>query len=284
MFDDLMRTLADNGFSSVACDQRGYSPGASPPNVEDYDYDNLRDDVFAVADAVGFDKFHLVAHDHGAVLGWYSAGSDRGAERFLTFTSLSIPHVTAFSKALDPTGDPDDQDVDQQMASQYFTMFIEDNSATSHFGAFCAALRLSSWNFKSCEQTQHSLWWYNGAMDRGAMAGPPFMSAGQLLMKGQVGMAALRSFWGGKETGPYHQTSPTGPVSMPVLYVCGSKDPSVLCNKPYALKTKDYCPAGYSYLEVKCGHGLLSCGNKSERQKVVDAIVNHLQGEGKEVV
>lgn len=283
MYNDLMRTMADNGFSSVACDQRGYSLGASPTNEEDYNYNNMRDDVFAVADAVGFDKFHLVAHDHGAVLGWYSAGSDRGAERFLTFTALSIPHVDALSKALDPTGDHADQDIDQQMASQYFTMFIEESSATSHWGMFCHAFKGS--HFKNCEHVQHALWWYNGAiLGAGALAGAPFMTAGELLLKGDLKMAALRTTWGGKDDGPHHQTSPTGPVSMPVLYVCGSSDDSILCNKPYALKTKDYCPAGYSFLEVNCGHGLLSCNDQTETQKVVDAIVNHLKGEGQEVV
>ena len=50
----LMRTLAAKGFHSVACNQRGYSPGAAPANVTDYDYNLLRDDVFAVAAAVNF--------------------------------------------------------------------------------------------------------------------------------------------------------------------------------------------------------------------------------------
>lgn len=202
----------------------------------------------------------------------------------LTFTSLSIPHVDAFSKALDSTGAPDDQDEGQQMASQYFTMFIEDHSATSHLGFFCNSMRLGDSRFKSCDHVQHALWWYNGAMEIGAMAGPPFMTAGELLLKGDPTMSALRAFWGGKETGPYHQTSPTGPVSMPALYVCGSKDSYIYCNKPYALKTKEYCPAGYSYLEANCDHDLLSCKDKSETQKVVDAIVDHIKGEGREVV
>lgn len=285
MYNDLMRTMASNGFSSVACDQRGYSLGASPPNVEDYNYNNLRDDVFAVADAVGFDKFHLVAHDHGAVLGWYAAGSDRGAERFLTYTAMSIPHIDAFSKALDSNGDKSDQDIDQQIASQYFTMFIEDDSATSHMRLFCNMFRASSRNFKSCEHVQHALWWYNGAiLEAGAMTLPRWMSSGELLLKGNAGMSLLRANWGGHDIGPHPQTSPTGPVSMPVLYVCGSTDDSILCNKPYALKTQDYCPAGYSYLEVNCGHGLLKCHDHSETQKVIDGIVNHLKGEVMEVV
>merc|ERR1712232_219004 len=129
---------------------------------------------------------------------------------------------------------------------------------------------MSGGKFKDCEHFQHALWWYNGAiLGAGAMASPPFMNAVDLLLSGWPAMSTLRGFWGGRDIGPHPQTSPTGPVSMPVLYVCGSSGSSILCNKPYALKTKDYCPAGYSYLEVNCGHGLLSCGDRSETQKVV---------------
>lgn len=282
MYNDLMLAMADNGFSSVACDQRGYSPGASPPDIDEYNYENMRDDVFAVADAVGFDKFHVVAHDHGAVLGWWSAGSDRGAERFLTYTAMSIPHIDAFSKALDPTGDQADQDIDQQMASQYFTMFIENDSATSHNGAFCSNFGRDP-HFQDCDHVQHALWWYHGAIiGAGVLALPPLLSAEQLLARGSS-LAHLRQIWPGQDIGPHPQASHAGPMSMPVLYICGSSDDSILCNKPYALKTKDYCPAGYSYLEVNCGHDVLSLGGKggcedqTELQKVVDSIVNHLQ-------
>ena len=74
MYMPLMRTLAAKGYHSVACNQRGYSPGAAPSNVTAYDYNLLKDDVFAVAKAVNFTaegrKFHLVGHDHGGVLGY----------------------------------------------------------------------------------------------------------------------------------------------------------------------------------------------------------------------
>jgi len=88
----------------------------------------LRDDVFAIAAASNFSKFHLVGHDHGACLGWVSAGSAEGRAKVLSYSSLSIPHPTAFNAALaGPAGD-----LQQQIASQYFTMFVLNDSAAIH--------------------------------------------------------------------------------------------------------------------------------------------------------
>lgn len=53
--------------NQVACNLRGYSPGASPPNVGDYEWDTaLEADAWAIADAVNFTAFHIVSHDMGA--------------------------------------------------------------------------------------------------------------------------------------------------------------------------------------------------------------------------
>ena len=121
MYMPLMRLLANEGYKSVACNQRGYSPGAAPDNVADYNYNVLRDDVFNIADAVNFTgQFHLVGHDHGAALGFYAAASPRGEARILSYSSLSIPHLAAFADGLfGPTAD-----IEQQIASQYFTMYV----------------------------------------------------------------------------------------------------------------------------------------------------------------
>ena len=41
MYVNLMRTLSSHGYSSVACNQRGYSPGAAPAGVTNYNYNTL---------------------------------------------------------------------------------------------------------------------------------------------------------------------------------------------------------------------------------------------------
>jgi pimeloyl-ACP methyl ester carboxylesterase len=89
MYSKLMLTLASSGFFGVACNQRGYSPGASPPLEGSYSYSQLGADVWDVAEAVlnsSSTKFHLVGHDHGAMLGWTVAASSLGKRRLLSFT------------------------------------------------------------------------------------------------------------------------------------------------------------------------------------------------------
>jgi len=122
MYVPLLRRLAALNYSSIACNQRGYSLDA-PQNEQDYLYQNLRQDAFAVA-AVYFGsstRFHLIGHDHGAMLGWTMAASDNAHTRIASWTALSVPHADAFSNGLYGPN----SDVDQQISSQYFTMFVD---------------------------------------------------------------------------------------------------------------------------------------------------------------
>jgi pimeloyl-ACP methyl ester carboxylesterase len=98
MWVQLMPKLVAAGYRCIAPDQRGYSPGARPVDVEAYAYRALASDVFAIADAGDFARFHLVGHDWGALVGWAALGCDADA-RITTFTSLSIPHSLAIARA-----------------------------------------------------------------------------------------------------------------------------------------------------------------------------------------
>jgi pimeloyl-ACP methyl ester carboxylesterase len=119
-----------------------YSPEARPPAEASYAYTALRDDVYELADAANFSShgFHLVGHDHGALLGWFAASGAEGdgarSRRILSYSALSVPHPAAFSAALfGPSAD-----LEQQMASQYFTMFTLPNSSTLHGDLFYSAM------------------------------------------------------------------------------------------------------------------------------------------------
>ncbi len=104
MWEPLIRAADAMGFRVVAFDQRGYSPGARPDAVDAYRLPELVADLFSVADAVGFERFHLVGHDWGAVVGWVAAGQDR--DRVLSYASLSIPHPGAIGVANADRGTP----------------------------------------------------------------------------------------------------------------------------------------------------------------------------------
>jgi len=90
MWTPLIAAAAAAGYRVVAFDQRGYSPGARPEGVEPYAVPELVGDVLAVADAAGFERFHLVGHDWGCVVGWSVA--IQHPARVRSWTGLSIPH------------------------------------------------------------------------------------------------------------------------------------------------------------------------------------------------
>ena len=112
--------LAGAGFRAVAPDQRGYSPGARPPDVADYALPLLVQDVIGLADAVGAERFHIVGHDWGAVVAWAVAVAAR--DRVITANPVSVPHPDAFARVLnDPTSC-------QPQASSYFDVFVQPDS------------------------------------------------------------------------------------------------------------------------------------------------------------
>jgi pimeloyl-ACP methyl ester carboxylesterase len=98
MWMPVIEAAAAAGYRVVAFDQRGYSPGARPGAISDYATPELVADVLAVADAMGFERFHLVGHDWGAVVGWWTVM--QYPDRIRSWTALSIPHVGVFLAAM----------------------------------------------------------------------------------------------------------------------------------------------------------------------------------------
>ncbi len=110
-----LEALGQAGYRAVAPDQRGYSPGARPEGHENYRIGHLVDDVLAMADRLGSERFHVVGHDWGAVVAWHLAG--RHGCRVRSLTALSVPHPIAFATALASPG------TDQRHRSSYIALF-----------------------------------------------------------------------------------------------------------------------------------------------------------------
>ncbi|EFV11915.1 alpha/beta fold hydrolase [Segniliparus rugosus] len=89
--------LVAAGFRVLAPDQRGYSPGARPNTVGSYTLDRLVDDVLALADQAGAERFDVLGHDWGAAVSWLLAAAH--PDRVRTLTALSVPHPLAFASA-----------------------------------------------------------------------------------------------------------------------------------------------------------------------------------------
>lgn len=90
--------LSEAGYRVIAPDQRGYSPGARPPRRRDYSLDRLVEDVVALADAAGIDRFHVIGHDWGGAVAWGLGASH--PHRLASLTSLSTPHGRAMGRAM----------------------------------------------------------------------------------------------------------------------------------------------------------------------------------------
>ena len=125
-----LAALGDAGFRGVAFDQRGYSPGIRPAEVDAYAPDELVGDVLRVAAALGWPRFDLVGHDWGSAVAWMVAAAH--PDRLRSLTAVSTPHGAAFSAALRG-------DTDQQKRSEYFRLFRTPvtRSASCSMGAGC---------------------------------------------------------------------------------------------------------------------------------------------------
>ena len=86
--------LGDMGYRAIAPSQRGYSPGARPDPREFSHYliDRLMDDAMAIVAAAGYGsvRFHLVGHDWGGLVAWWTAS--RYPERVAKLAILNAPH------------------------------------------------------------------------------------------------------------------------------------------------------------------------------------------------
>lgn len=90
--------LAGAGFHAVAPNQRGYSAGARPKDLDGYRVERLVSDVLAMADALGATRFHLVGHDWGGQVAWLTTALH--PDRILSLSVLSRPHPAAFVRAM----------------------------------------------------------------------------------------------------------------------------------------------------------------------------------------
>jgi len=119
-FEAQILALADVGYRVIAPNQRGYSPGARPTDEAAYLLPNLVGDINGIADALGYDRYHVVGHDWGAMVAW-SLGINY-PERLYSLTAISVPHPQPFQETRN------DSNSCQFAASMYFGFFIQPNS------------------------------------------------------------------------------------------------------------------------------------------------------------
>jgi pimeloyl-ACP methyl ester carboxylesterase len=81
-----LEALAD-GYRVIAVDLKGY--GQSGKSDGDYSADQVAEEVLALLDTIGLERFNLVTHDWGTLLGDFIAG--RHPERIIKYVRMQAP-------------------------------------------------------------------------------------------------------------------------------------------------------------------------------------------------
>ena len=106
--------LLDRDFHLIIPDQRGFAGSDRPQPVADYSANKVTDDIFALADALGVERFALVGHDWGGAIAWSAAL--RGDPRLERLAIVNAPHPVIFQKSVI-------ENAEQRAASQYINAF-----------------------------------------------------------------------------------------------------------------------------------------------------------------
>jgi pimeloyl-ACP methyl ester carboxylesterase len=222
-WSETMESLAARQYRSIAPNLRGYSPGANPPDADDYTMQQLVADVIGIADAQGAARFHLVGHDWGGALAWGVAA--RHPERLLSLTSLSTPHPAAMLEALRTST--------QSLRSVYMGLFRvprlpEAMLQLGNFSQLGLALRVFGLPRDSWERDRRQL------QRAGGMRGP------------------LNWYRGATRRSPGSRRQRR--ITVPTLYIWGRHDPFL--GRRAAELTAQYVTGPYAFEELDAGHWL----------------------------
>jgi pimeloyl-ACP methyl ester carboxylesterase len=210
-WDQVTPYLVEAGYRVLAPDQRGYSPRARPKGRRAYALQHLAGDVVAMLDAADVEKAHVVGHDWGGGVAW--ALADLHPERLHTVTSLTTPHPRAMAKAM-LTGT-------QAFKSWYMFMFQ------------LPALPELAYRDRMQDRLRATL--------RGTGLADEAIDRYVTPLR-EPGAATAAINW--YRAMPFSKR-PTGKVSVPTLYVYGTKD--AFLGRKAADLTGNYVEAPYRY-------------------------------------
>lgn len=240
MWTPLLERLAAAGYQALAPDQRGYSAGARPEGAENYHYRHLAADVLALADAAGFQRFHLVGHDHGAGVGWTVVFDH--PEHVASWCALSVPHVAGFADAI--RNDPD-----QQQRSQYIQFFQQPGAAEAQFSADDFAPLRQIWSASDDAEIEAYL---------------------DVLKQPGVLTAALNWYRGSLNLERESAVDRVGDISVPTLLIWGNQDGAI--GRSGVEKGERYMKGPYRFVELDAGHWLI----QEQTDRVCREIMDHI--------
>jgi pimeloyl-ACP methyl ester carboxylesterase len=237
MWRSLMMDLSSTGYLCLAPNMRGYSHNACPNGKKNYRIEKLVQDVLDLASTLGKGKFHLIAHDWGAVIGWQLAYTS--SDSLFSYTALSVPHLKGFYKALQT-------DKDQQHRSRYIKKLVV---------PFIAEYAIRKNDFEAFRK----LWKSSTEEELN-----DYLS---VFRKRKVLTAALNYYRAnlGKS-----KTREIGEIRVPTLFIWGNKDMAI---GPYGVaQGHQYCKGPYTFLELDAGHWLI----QTKYPEIKEAVLKHL--------
>jgi len=244
MWVDLMELLSDKGFRVVAPDQRGYSPQARPNNINEYKIEKIVQDVFSIADSFEFEQFHLIGHDWGASIGWASTYTK--PERIITWTAMSVPHLSAFGQALQ-------SDNDQKKKSRYISFFKLPFLPEFYFSISDYKNLKNIWNKSSDEQIDAYLQVFKGD---GAL------KASLNWYRANIDSKANNK-----------KINELGNIYTPSQLIWGNKDMAL--GRRGAEMTGKYMKGKYQFIELDAGHWLIQDDYSNVSTSIVNIIEQH---------
>jgi pimeloyl-ACP methyl ester carboxylesterase len=188
----VLAPLAEAGYYAVAPNQRGYSAGARPAAVADYELRDLAADVLGMATALGADRFGLVGHDWGGAVAWETAAE--APQRVAALVALSTSHPDAFAEAFNAPNS------EQRRMSSYINTVKQPGSETLLTAGGPAGLQatLTAMGIPAAS-----------AADYARVLGTP---------------AAMRGATNWYRANTVPNPVRTGPVAVPTRYVWGTAD------------------------------------------------------------
>lgn len=193
MWTGLMEVLAGAGYHCLAPDMRGYSPGARPTDVDAYRYEELAADVFAFGRTIG-ERYHLVGHDWGALVGWVTLATD--PTPIASYTAMSCGHYGAFAQAVY-------DDPEEQFYRDILELFLKEGEAEKTFAP-----------------ENMSAMWSAQAPERVAEYVAQFSEPGAMT-------AALNYYRASRAHRRVLEDFPIPPIATPTLFLWGANDPAV---------------------------------------------------------
>ncbi len=245
MWVNLMETFADKGYRCIAPDQRGYSKSARPIGMENYTQRILASDIIELVAAVGNpQKFQLVGHDWGGVIGWVLI--TLYPDRIQSWTSLSTPFSKVFVDAIK-------NDPDQRQRSQYIYNFLTPEIPEAYLGE------------NDCERLRGQHIW----------AGFPdnLLEDYLTIFRDPTGRTATINWYRALMLAPEDENNPPipyGDVYIPTLFIWGMNDVGI--GKTGVNLGHPYMKGEYKYIQLNATHWLMEFNEEICSKEIIEHI------------